>query len=209
MKLFFSPGACSLAPHILLFEAGCRFQTEKVDLKTKQFSGGDYNKINPKGYVPALQLENDEVLTEVTAVLQYIADQNPDAHLLPKAGNWERYRAQEWLNYVATEIHKSFSILFTADRLMPDKEGGEQLKASIREMLGVKFAFLSGRLEQNDFLMGERFTAPDAYLFVCLRWSRFMGIDLGKWPVLTRYVERVFSRPKVVEALKAEGLKTA
>ncbi len=206
MTLFYSPGACSLAPHIVLLETGAKFTLEKVDLKTKQYSGGDFKKINPKGAVPTIQLDNGEVLTEGAVVLQYLADLKPEAELMPKAGTWERYKTQEWLNFVASDIHKGFGVLFAASRWVANAEGNDQLKSSAREALSAKLNLVAERLEKNDFLMGKTFTAPDAYLFTCLRWSAAMSVDLKKWPSITKFMERVAARPKVQAAMKSEGL---
>jgi glutathione S-transferase len=207
MKLYYSPGTCSLASHIALNEAGIKFRVEKVDLRNKQCAEGDYKKINAKGYVPALQLDNGEILTEGAIILQYIADQAPNSHLLPKAGTWERYRALEWLNYVATEIHKGFSILWAADRWVPSKEGNEQVKAAAKEAMANRFNFLNEKLSHANYLMGEQFSVADGYLFTVMKWTTHLQIDLQRWPALTQFMERVAARPKVAEVLMAEGLK--
>ena len=206
MKLFFAPGVCSLAPHIVLHEAGVKHTSEKVDLKTKQYSGGDYRKINPKGSVPTLQLENGAYLTEGPAILQYIADQKPESNLVPKAGTWARYQAQEWLNFITSEIHKGFVPLFAADRWVANKEGNEQLKASAKEALGIKITFVAEKLGEQPYLMGQSFSVADAYLYTCLRWSSRVGIDLKHWPAIEKFMDRVSARPMVQAALKAEGL---
>jgi glutathione S-transferase len=207
VTLFFSPGACSLAPHIALFELGLNHKTEKVDIRAKQFSGGDYRQINPKGSVPVVKLDSGELLTEAAVILQFLADQKPSAEMLPIAGTFDRVRAQEWLNYIATEIHKGFSILWGADRLVSDKTGNDQLKNSARENMAVRFNYISEKLGTKPYLLGEKFSVADAYLYTVLRWSGHLGMDLGNWPVLAGYVERVTARPKVQEALTAEGLK--
>lgn len=200
MKLYFFPGACSLAPHIALREAGMTFDTEKVDLKAKKTaSGADYLAVNPKGYVPALTLDNGQTLTEAGAIVQYIADQKPEAKLAPAAGTTERYKLQEWLNFISTEIHKGTTPLFNP--ATPDA-----YKAMATETLGKRYDYLSKHLEKNQFLLGSQFTVADGYLFTVLNWGKFVGIDIGKWPVLKAFQERVAARPKVQEALKAEGL---
>lgn len=200
MKLYFFPGACSLAPHIALREAGMTFDTEKVDLKAKKTaSGADYLAVNPKGYVPALTLDNGQTLTEAGAIVQYIADQKPDAKLAPAHGTPERYKLQEWLNFISTEIHKGTSPLFNP--ATPDA-----YKAMATETLGKRYDYLSKHLEKNQFLLGSQFTVADGYLFTVLNWGKFVGIDIGKWPVLKAFQDRVGSRPKVQDALKAEGL---
>lgn len=201
MKLFFSPGACSRASHIALYESGLKFEAEQVDGKAKKTkSGADFWKIAPKGQVPALLNDKGELLTEGSAILQYIADQAPDKNLIPKAGTWERYKAQEWLNYVATEVHKGFSPLFNKD--MPDAA-----KEIFRANLGKKFDYLSTELKGKDYLMGKQFTVGDAYLHTVLNWTKNVNIDLSKWPVLMGYVEKVSSRAGVQQAIRAEEAK--
>ena len=200
MKLYFSPGACSLSPRIALLEAGLPFTTQKVDTKTKQLDGGgDFWAINSKGYVPTLELDNGQVLTEGPAIVQYIADQNPESGLAPKAGTMERYRLQEWLNFITSEIHKGFSPLFDT-ALTPE------VKQIFKDKLGKRFDWLATQLTGKQYLMGETFTVADGYLFTVLNWCQWVGIDLAKWPVLAGYQARVSARPKVQEAMKAEGL---
>jgi glutathione S-transferase len=200
MKLFYSPGACSLSPHIVLLEAGLPFTVEKTDLKTKKTeTGSDYYAINSKGAVPALQLDDGRVLTEGPAIVQYLADQKPESGLAPRAGTFERYQLMEILNYITSELHKGYSPLFNP-KISAD------WKASAMANLGKKFDWLSGFLGSKTFLMGTAFSVADAYLFTVLRWSERVGVDLAKWPVLTAYRARVAERPKVQEALKAEGL---
>jgi glutathione S-transferase len=208
MKLYFATGACSLAPHIALHEARLDYTLEKVDLRTKQYSGGDYRKINPKGSVPAVELENGEILTEAVAILQYIGDQKPDTGLVPKAGTWERYRELEWLNYVSTEIHKgTFGVLFAAGHLLTSSEGLEQLRTAMKSAIQSKAAWLNEKLEGKDYLMGPTFTAADTYLYTCLRWSKLFEIQLAEYVNLERYMKRVDARPSVQTALKEQGLK--
>jgi len=200
MKLYYSPGACSLSPHIALLEAGIPVELKKVDLPTKALDGGgDFFQVNPKGYVPTLELANGEVLTEGPAIVQYIADQNSDSRLAPKAGTLERYRLQEWLNFITSEIHKSFSPLFR-------KETSAEWKAGATANLSKRFDFLALKLQGKKYLLGDQFTVADAYLFTTLNWTKYVNIDLGKWPALVEYQARVAARPKVQEALKAEGL---
>lgn len=202
MKLFYSPAACSLSPHIALREAGLDFQAEKVDIRSadrKTESGLDFKAINPKGYVPALQLDDGSVLTEGPAIVQYIADKAPQANLAPANGTVERYRLQEMLNFISTEIHKGFSPLFSPSY-------PEEVKKMIRERLGERFMNLSATLEKQPYLMGQHFTVADGYLFTCLNWCQWTGIELASFPVLKAFHERVASRPGVQEALKAEGL---
>ena len=200
MKLYYAPGACSLSPHIVLLEAGLPFTVEKTDLKSKKTEKGvDYLTINPKGFVPALQLDDGQVLTEGPAIVQYIADQKPDSGLAPRAGTMERYRLMEILNFISSEVHKNFSPVFNPSA------SADWKKAAI-ENLGKRFDWLSAHLGNRRYLLGDAFTAADAYLFTVLNWSRHAGIDLTKWPVLEAYQSRVGHRPKVQEALKAEGL---
>ncbi len=200
MKLYFSPGACSMAPHIALREAGLTFDIEQVDLATKKTkSGADYKQINPKGYVPALQLDNGEVLTEAPVILQYIADQKPESGLAPKPGTMERYRTQEWLNFITSELHKGFGALFNP--AVPE----DYRKIAI-EKIGLRLDFLAGKLDGKQYLQGDKFTAPDAYLFTILGWAPHLKVSLDKWPALAAYSGRVAARPAVQATLKAEGL---
>ena len=199
MTLYYSPGACSLAVHITLIEADIPFKTEKVDLRKKEYSGGSYLKINPKGSVPAIDFQEIGVLTEAAVILQYLADQKPEKHLIPRLGTVERYRCQEWLNYVSSEIHKGFSPLW--NREMP-----EAAQTIFRRTLEKKFEYLSEKLSEKRFLMGDQFTVPDAYLFTVLRWSAHLKVDLAPHKPLTEYFERLKARPSVAEALKREGI---
>jgi glutathione S-transferase len=197
MKLYFKPGACSLSPHIVVREAGLPFELIRVDTKAgKTASGEDYARINPKGAVPALQLDDGQVLTEGAVIVQYLADRKPEAQLAPKAGTMERYRLQEWLNYIATEVHKGFSPLF--------RKPPPEVKQAALEALEKRFAFLAGHLEKSQFLLGERFTVADAYLFTVLTWAPGQGIDLSRWPALKAHFDRIAARPAVQEALQAE-----
>jgi glutathione S-transferase len=200
MKLYYFNGACSLSPHIVLLEAGLPFTLVKVDAKTKKTeSGGDYLAINSKGAVPALQLDDGRVLTEGPAIVQYLADQKPESGLAPKAGSFERYQLMEILNFITSEIHKTFSPLFNPATL-------PEVRESTLATLGKKFDWLTGFLGNRKFLLGDGFTVADAYLFTVLNWTHFVKLDLSKWPVLAAYQARVAARPKVQEALKAEGL---
>jgi glutathione S-transferase len=200
MKLYYSPGTCSLSPHIALHEAGLKFDIEEVDLGTKKTkTGADYSKINAKGSVPALQLDNGQVLTEAAVVAQYIADQKPEANLMPRAGSTERYRALEWLNYIATEVHKGFAPLWSD--ATPDS-----YKQTVKENLARKFAYLDKALAGKKFLLGDQFSVADGYLFTILGWTKFMNMTLDAYPNLTAYLVRVAGRPAVQTALKAEGL---
>ena len=200
MKLYYSPGACSLSPHIVAREAGIEVDLVKVDLKARTLEdGGDYARINAKGYVPALALDDGTLLTEGPAIVQYLADRNPDSGLAPSNGTLERYRLQEWLNFLTSEIHKSFSPLF-------NPAAAEGWKQVARENIVRRFDLITERLGPSAYLMGERFTVADAYLFTLLNWCQWTGIDLARWPALKDYLARVAGRPKVQEALRAEGL---
>ena len=200
MKLYYMPGACSLAPHIVLREAGLPFDLEQVDRSKKTKSGEDYLAINSKGAVPAIRLDNGQVLTEGAVIQQYIADQVPAKKLAPAAGTLERYRLQEWLNYIGSEVHKGIGQLFNP--AMPEE--GKQI---FRDRLASRFGFIDRELEGKDYLMGEHFTVADAYLYVVTRWAKPMGIDISGWPNLAKHHQRVAARPAVREALDAEGLK--
>ena len=203
MKLYYAQGACSLAPHILLQETGLPFQKESVNLGTKTTaSGADFTKINAKGSVPALELDNGQVLTEVAVLLQYIADQKPEKQLLPAAGTLERYRTLEMLNFIATELHKGFSPLW-------NPKAPAETKEQAKTLLAKKCDFLAERLKAHDYLMGPQFSAPDAYAFTVLNWSGMVGFDLSKWPVLLGFMERMRGRPAVRAAMEAEGLLKA
>ena len=200
MKLYYFSGACSLASNIALREAGLPFELVRVDRRTRKAADGlDFNEVNPKGYVPALTLDNGEVLTENVAILQYIADRNPASKLAPPAGTMERYRLVEWLAFISSEIHKNFSPLFR-------DETPEETKEHLRKVLSNRLDYLNGAIGNGPFLMGEQFTVADAYLFTVLGWSRQLNFDLGRWPQLQRYMERVGARPQVIEAQKAERL---
>jgi glutathione S-transferase len=200
VKLFYSPGACSLSPHIALLEAGIPFTLVKVDLKSKKVeSGEDFNGVNGKGYVPALQLDNGQILTEGPAIVQYIADQKPATGLAPAVGTIERYKLQEWLNFISSEIHKAMGSMFNPAQTADWKE-------AVKATLSKRLDWLSKQLEGKQYLMGEKFSVADGYLFTILRWAKIVGFDLGKWPVIQQYVARVGQRPKVLEAMKAEGL---
>lgn len=200
MKLYFSPGACSMAPHIVLRESGCAFDLEKVDLATKKTaSGEDFTKVNAKGYVPALQLDDGQVLTEAGVILQYLADQMTESALAPKPGTMERYRLMEWLTFISSEVHKQFAPLFNP-KITPE------WKANQLNALGRRFDYLNKKLNGSPHLMGDKFTVADAYLFTVLNWSNRLNVDLGKWTRLKDYMARVAARPAVAEAMKAEGL---
>jgi glutathione S-transferase len=200
MKFFYSPGACSLAPHIVIREAGLPADIVKVDLKAKKTEKGeDFSKINPKGYVPTVQLDNGQVLTEVAVLLQYIADQKPEAKLIPPAGTLDRYREQEWLNFISSEVHKGYSPLWSP--ATPDA-----YKTIVRQKLADRLGLLDKHFATNDYLMGKAFTVADAYLFTVTNWSPHTGVDMSAHKNLNAFRDRVAKRPAVQAALKAEGL---
>lgn len=199
MKLYYSPGACSLSPHIVLREAGLAFEVEKVDREKKTERGGNFLEVNPKGMVPTLELDNGQRLTEGPAIVQYLADLAPAKKLAPPAGAFERYRLQEWLNFITSEIHKGFTPLFRPTT-------PNDAKPAFVSVLNDRFAYLAKQLEGRNYLLGDDFTVADAYLFTTLNWCGFLGMDLGQWPVLKAYHGRVAARPAVQAAMKAEGL---
>jgi glutathione S-transferase len=201
MKLYFAPGACSFCPHVVAREAGLALELVKTDLGTKlTASGEDYRLINPKGYVPALQLDSGEVLTEVAAIVQYLADLKPESGLVPAAGSMDRYRLQEWLHFIATEVQKHYGVLF--NRTSPP-----EARAAALERLTQRVDWVATQFAGKSFLLGDQFTAADALFFTILRWSRFVGFDLAQWPAIMGYMERITARPAVQAAIAAEGLK--
>jgi glutathione S-transferase len=200
MKLYYFPAACSQAADISLREAGLKFELVKVDRHTRKAADGlDFNEVNPKRYVPALTLDSGEVLTENVAVLLYIADRNPAAKLAPPEGTLERYRLIESLSFINSELHKTFTPMFRAD-------APEESKQYARKNLTAQLDYTQRALGERSFLMGEVFTVADAYLFTVLSWGSYVKLDIGQWPQLQRYAQRIGSRPHVIEALKAEGL---
>ena len=201
MKLYYSPGACSLSPHIVLREAEIDADLEKVDLKNRKTeSGADYTAVNPKGQVPALALDNGQTLTEGPAIVQYLADQKPEAGLAPRNGTFERYRLQEWLNFISSELHKNFGALFQP--AVP-----HEYKRIAQDAISKRFDLVDRHFNKDGpFLLGKHFTVADAYLFVMTTWARLVKIDLGPWPNLQAYANGVTLRPKVQQALREEGL---
>jgi glutathione S-transferase len=199
MKLYYSPGACSQAPHILLHETGLDHDAERVDLKAKTLAdGSDYLNINPKGAVPALQLNSGEVLTENAVILQYLGDRASWPEVLPPMGDFRRYRVLELVNFITTELHKRFGFLFNPDAT-------EEMKQLVIRDLGKKLDYIEERLETGPFLMGDDLTLPDPYLFVISGWAEKM-IGLERWPNLRAFRERMMQRPSVRHVLKFEGL---
>lgn len=200
MKLYFSPGACSLSPHIILQESGLPFTIEKVDLRSKQTaSGADYASINPKGYVPALETDEGVLLTEGPAIVQYLADKVPEKNLAPANGTIERYQMMSWLTFIGTEIHKNYSPLF-------NPASSDELKAYVKQNLTKRYGYVERMLEGGDYLVGNQFSAADAYLFVVTNWAGMLKFDLTAFPRLAAFQTRIGSRPAVQRALKAEGL---
>lgn len=203
MQLYYASGACSLAPHIMGHEAGLHLDLVKVDLAAKKTAdGGDFYQVNGKGYVPAIRLDTGEVMTEVAAIVQYIADQKPESGLAPAAGGMERYRFQEWLTFVSSELHKGIGALF-------NPKLSDETKQVLKEKLAPRLAWLDKELAGRDFLTGSRFSAADAYAFTVLRWTNPLKVDLAAYPNIRAFMDRVAARPKVQEALRAEGLLQA
>ena len=201
MKLYYLKGACSLASYIALCETGVQFEATAIDRATKKTADGeDFNTVNPKGYAPALRLDNGQVLTENVAVLQYIADLKPEAKLAPPAGTLERYRLVEWLAFLNSEIHKNISPLF-------NPAASDDVKNFARGNLTKRLDWLDANFGSKPYLTGENFTVADSYLFVILGWFGRVGLDLGKWPKLQALHQRAGARPAVDKALRAEGLK--
>ena len=200
MKLYYTPGACSQAAHIVLHETGFSHDSIRVDLRAKTIEdGSDYRRVNPKGAVPALELENGEVLTENAVILQYLGDRSGSSDLLPPLGDFRRYRVLEWLNFVATELHKGFGPLW-------NPAAASDWKQAARDQLGKKFDFVEQQLGARPFLTGDDFTIADAYLFVMLGWTAVTDIDLARWPGLSAFYERAAQRPSIRQVLQFEGL---
>lgn len=200
MKLYYSAGACSLSPHIALYEAGLSFEAISAPTKTHLLPDGtDFYTINPLGYVPVLELDDGRRLREGPAIVQYIADQVPGKHLAPDNGTFERYKLQEWLTFIGTEIHKTFSPLF-------NPAAAVETKTSSLNQLKKRFTWLDGELAGKQFLMGDTFTVADGYLFTVTNWAKYVGLDLSELANLQAYSARIASRPAVLAAMKAEGL---
>ena len=199
MKLYYSPGACSMAAHIVAHEAGLDVTPVKVDLRTHKLEGGaDFYAINPKGYVPAIEFPDGGIFTEAAAIVQYLADQAPDAGLAPAAGTLERYRFQEWLTFVSSELHRGMGPLW--------RPVGADQKKAIKDKLATRFAYLENALAEGDYLTGPNFTAADAYAFTILNWTKFLDLDLEPYPRIRAYMDRIAARPAVQATMGAEGL---
>jgi glutathione S-transferase len=200
MKLYYSPGACSQAPHILMHELGQHHEAELVDLRAKRLEdGSSYLDVNPKGAVPALVLDNGEVLTENAVILQYLGDRSGSSDALPSPGHFSRYRVLEYVNFITTELHKRFSLLFSPETL-------EEMKPVVKSQLGQKLDYIDRELGDGPFLMGEELTLPDPYLFVMTGWAEKMLGGLERWPNLKAFRERMMQRRSVREVLEFEGL---
>jgi glutathione S-transferase len=200
MKLYYSPGACSLSPHIALREAGLNFELVQVDLATKKTaSGQNYLEINPAGYVPCLQLDDGRTLTEGPAILQYVADRAPGKLLAPANGSFERYHLQQWLNFISAELHKSFSPLFNPG-------ASEDWKNAVRQTIAARLGVVATRLKDAPYLLGDSLSVADIYLFVVLGWAAYVNLNLSPWPALQAFMGRVGGREAVQAALRAEGL---
>lgn len=200
MKLYYAPWSSALVPHIALREAGLAFELERVDLRTKKTaSDADYLRINPNGYVPALKFDDGTVLTEIPAILQWVADQAPDGGLAPAAGTFARYRLVQWLNFIATELHKNFSWLGTTTP--------EETRALARAKIEKRLQHLDAHLAQQPYLLGDTYTVADIYLFTVLSWARPLKLDLSAWPAVAQYHARIAERPKVRAAIEAESEK--
>ncbi|MGE0633389.1 MAG: glutathione S-transferase N-terminal domain-containing protein [Pseudobdellovibrionaceae bacterium] len=204
MKLYFSPGACSLAPHIILRELELPFEAVRVDLKHKS---EHFKKLNPKGYVPVLVTSQEKILTEAAVILQYLADLKPEKNLFPKAG-WERYKGSETLHFISTEFHKTLGPLWSLSKTISNAEGAEQYRKAVIEKMSKNFHLMADNLKKNTFVLGPQFTICDAYLYTVLTWTRPLKIDLSPWPELIGYLESIGQRPAVQLAAKTEGLKT-
>ena len=206
MKLYYAPGTCALASHIALEELGMVYEAEQVNLKNKTCASGDYYQVNPKGSVPAIRMDNGEVLTEGVAILQYLGDLKPEKGIVPAWGTIERYRVMELLSHISTDLHKSYTPLFFPMRYVRDEKAQDELKGSIREMLTPRLTGMNAMLAGKNFLMGDQFTIADCYFFTIMTWNKLVGIDTSKWGNIASYMARLEKRPSVQKAMKAQGL---
>nr|WP_245754724.1 glutathione transferase GstA [Candidatus Accumulibacter aalborgensis] len=199
MKLYFTPGTCSLAAHIALREAGLDFDLVRVDIRQRRLAdGSDFTAINAKGYVPVLEIDDGAYLTEVPAIVQYIADRIPESGLAPRPYTLERYQLQEWLGFISTELHKAFVPLFKPDT-------PEEYRRRVKEDIVARLSYVAARLEDRKYLLGDQFTVADGYLFTVLGWAGSVEIDIGRWPTLLAFQQRIGQRQSVRDALAAEG----
>lgn len=203
MKLYFSPGSCGLASQIALLETGQPFDLVAVDFETKTTIEGDYYQVTPKGFVPALKLDDGDILTEGAVILQWIADQNPASGLLPPFGSRARYQALEWLNFIATDLHKNFAVLFSPVLDAPTKA------AFAEKNLTSKFDYIDQHLATHDYVLGDRFSVADAYLYNVLCWPPRVSVDISGYGAISKFMARMEGRPTVRAALRAEGLLAA
>lgn len=207
MKLFYSPGACSLAPHIVMAELNMAYEVESVDLRKKiTATGADFKMINPKGSVPALRLESGDIMTESGVLIQYLADQKPEAGLFAKFGSMERFRTQEMINFISTDLHKNFTPLWITSLIAKSTETQNDITTFYKAVLTQKLAFVSEKLGSNDYIMGKDFSIADAYLFTVMSWAKMKEIDLNQFSNLNNYMARMSARPAVQKAMREEGL---
>lgn len=206
MKLYYSAGACSLANHIVMAELNMAYELEAVNLKDKSCASGDFRQINPIGSVPALKMDNNEILTESAIISQYLCDMNAENTMLAKYGTLERFKTLEWMNFIATEVHKSFTPLFGAERMYQSVETQNDVKNFCKKNIMNKVSFISEKLGQNDFLTGKTFTIADAYMFTVLGWGKYVGVEYTDYSNVMNYLKRISERPSVIRALKEEGL---
>ncbi len=206
MKLYYSPAACSLASHIVLAELGVNYDLEKVNTQDKTCSTGTFLTVNPNGYVPALQTDSKEIITEGVAILSYLAFQKPEANLAPKFGTNEYFKFMSWMNFIATEVHKSYSPIWGAARISSNETVQNSVKDFYKTTLNTKFDYIAQTLSKNEYICGSNFTVADAYLFTCLNWNKMLGIETAKWPVIDAYMTKIFKRASVQKAMKEEDL---
>jgi glutathione S-transferase len=205
LKLYTAPGACSTACHIVLQESGVPFETKVLSFEGNDFESKDFLKMNPKGYVPFLEIDSQRSIAEGTAIMQYVADQAPESNLMPTKG-FERYKGLEWLNFIATECHKTFGSFFMVDTIFKNEEGKKEYVEFTTAKMKDKLDFINASLEGKDYLMGKTFTVADAYLFTIMNWSQHLKFDLSPWKNVVNFQNRVYARPATQRAFKAEGL---
>lgn len=206
MKLYYSPGACSLAPHIILEELGIPYTAQQMEFSKGDNERPEFLKLNPMGAVPVLELRDGQALTEGVAIHQYLADLKPELHLIPRNGTFERVRCQEWLNFIATELHKSVGALFSPQLFAHSPAALEEVKTSLLSMAGQKLDFAEKKLGSKNFALGDDYSVADAYLFTIFSWTNYVGLDSKKWPNLVAHSKRMLERPAVKRTLMMEGL---